>query len=282
GVTQAANTEIVITAAQLAQTSYIAGSGTDHLYVRAFDGSSWSTWQAFTAGPTAPVVTAANLNTASGQTIAAANLFSASDPDGSALTAYSFWDSDTYGRFTLNGVAQVANTEIRVSAAQLANTNYVAGSGTDHLWVRAFDGTNWSNWQALSATGSSPAIVNAGTTLELGSAYSRQVTFFGSTGTLKLDNSGSFAGTVAGMTGQDTIDFADINFATIQTPAFSGTSAGGTLHVTDGIHAANIALLGNYLASTFVASSDGHGGTLIVDPPAATSISALAQPIPAA
>jgi hypothetical protein len=32
----------------------------------------------------------------------------------------------------------------------------------------------------------------------------------------------------------------------------------------------NIALLGNYLASTFVASSDGHGGTSIIDPPATT------------
>jgi hypothetical protein len=36
--------------------------------------------------------------------------------------------------------------------------------------------------------------------------------------------------------------------------------------VTDGTHTANIALLGNYLASTFAASSDGHGGTAIVDP----------------
>jgi hypothetical protein len=33
--------------------------------------------------------------------------------------------------------------------------------------------------------------------------------------------------------------------------------------VTGGTNTANIALLGNYLASTFVASSDGHA---IVDP----------------
>ena len=68
------------------------------------------------------------------------------------------------------------------------------------------------------------------------------------------------------MTGNDSIDFADINFATIQTPTFSGTSSGGTLSVTDGTHTANIALLGNYMASTFVASSDGHGGTSVVNP----------------
>ena len=33
--------------------------------------------------------------------------------------------------------------------------------------------------------------------------------------------------------------------------------------VTDGT---NIALLSNYMASMFVASSDGHGGTSVVDP----------------
>jgi hypothetical protein len=31
----------------------------------------------------------------------------------------------------------------------------------------------------------------------------------------------------------------------------------------DGTHIANIALLGSYMASTFAAASDGHGGTLI-------------------
>lgn len=64
----------------------------------------------------------------------------------------------------------------------------------------------------------------------------------------------------------DTIDFADINFATVHPLTFSGNTAGGTLGVTDGTHSAAIALLGNYLSSTFVASSDGHGGTFVVDP----------------
>jgi hypothetical protein len=38
--------------------------------------------------------------------------------------------------------------------------------------------------------------------------------------------------------------------------------SGGTPTVTDGT---NIALLSNYMASMFVASSDGHGGTSVVD-----------------
>jgi hypothetical protein len=33
-------------------------------------------------------------------------------------------------------------------------------------------------------------------------------------------------------------------------------------HKTDGGHAASIVLLGNYTAGSFVATADGHGGTL--------------------
>jgi myo-inositol-hexaphosphate 3-phosphohydrolase len=69
----------------------------------------------------------------------------------------------------------------------------------------------------------------------------------------------------------------DVSFATLQgQPGYSGNSSGGTLSVTDGSHTVNIALLGNYLASTFVASSDGHGGTSIIDPPAANQNNPLA------
>ncbi|WP_050630779.1 hypothetical protein [Bradyrhizobium viridifuturi] len=118
----------------------------------------------------------------------------------------------------------------------------------------------------FSAAGTPPAKLGSGPTAGLGS-----------TGTLKLDNSASFNGTVAGMTGSDAIDFANISFANVQTPSFSGTSTNGTLTVTDGTVTASIALLGNYMASTFTTSSDGHGGTLVVDPPA-TQVSQLAQP----
>ncbi|MBV9374760.1 MAG: hypothetical protein JO320_06860, partial [Alphaproteobacteria bacterium] len=41
---------------------------------------------------------------------------------------------------------QPANGDIYVSAAQLAQTAYQSGNGTDTLWVRAYDGTQWSAW----------------------------------------------------------------------------------------------------------------------------------------
>ena len=80
------------------------------------------------------------------------------------------------------------------------------------------------------------------------------------------------------MTGHDTIDFADIDPTKVQAPSYSGDISGGTLSVTDGTHSANIALLGNYLASSFVTSSDGHGGTNVVERGTADQTALVAQP----
>ncbi|WP_375787265.1 hypothetical protein ACE10Z_06865 [Bradyrhizobium sp. Pha-3] len=289
GAIQAANTEIDVSAANLSQVSYVFGPGgspSDTLYVRANDGSEWSNWKAFTATATnqAPTVAVANVVTVSGQAFAAANLVTATDADGDAITKYALWDSNTNGRWNVGGTNAQANTEIDITAAQLSQTTYQAGSGTDQLWIRAYDGIAWGAWQSFNVTGESPssATIAAGTTLELPGASNATVAFQGSTGTLKLDNSASFAGTVAGMTTSDRFDFADINFANVHAPSFSGTSTNGTLTVTDGTVTASIALLGNYMNTVFVTSSDGHGGTFVLDGgvtlPAAPPPSPLAQP----
>jgi hypothetical protein len=76
---------------------------------------------------TPPVVTVSNSNiTASpGQIFAADSLFTASDPDGDAITQYDFWDTGGGGgHFLVNGVAQPTNGDIYVTASQLAQTIY--------------------------------------------------------------------------------------------------------------------------------------------------------------
>ena len=45
------------------------------------------------------------------------------------------------------------------------------------------------------------------------------------------------------------------------------SQTGGTLSVGNGSQTAAIALLGNYMASSFVVASDLHGGTLITEAP---------------
>jgi len=87
---------------------------------------------------TPPVVTVSNSNlTASpGQIFAADSLFTASDPDGDAITQYDFWDTGGGGgHFLVNGVAQPTNGDIYVTASQLAQTIYQTiyqtGNGID-------------------------------------------------------------------------------------------------------------------------------------------------------
>jgi hypothetical protein len=63
----------------------------------------------------------------------------------------------------------------------------------------------------------------------------------------------------------DHIDLPDIAFGTTKKSQVSFTGAAsnlsGTLTVTDGVHSANIVLLGQYAASEFAAANDGQVGT---------------------
>jgi len=91
---------------------------------------------------------------------------------------------------------------------------------------------------------------------------------------LVLDASANFSGTIAGFTGGDFLDLKDIAFGSITSMNFveAGNNLSGTLTVTDGSHTANLTLLGNYSLSQFTSASDGHGGTVITDPPASSPV----------
>ena len=119
----------------------------------------------------------------------------------------------------------------------------------------------------------SSVIIPVATTLILSTAFADTVTFAGSTGTLMLDQANTFTGTVHGLTGQDTIDFSNIVFTNNPTAQFVGDTNGGTLTVSDGVHTDTISLAGDYTHSGWTLSSDGHGGTNVVDPPLAPAIS---------
>jgi hypothetical protein len=91
----------------------------------------------------------------------------------------------------------------------------------------------------------------------------------GSTGTLRLDDSSQFGGTVSGLALGNFLDLADIAFGQTTTLGYApnANNTGGTLSVTDGSHTANISLLGSYVAARFTMSDDGGGHVLITDPP---------------
>jgi autotransporter passenger strand-loop-strand repeat protein len=113
--------------------------------------------------------------------------------------------------------------------------------------------------------GSASASVGDGEILEIATPDSGNVTFAGASGKLALDQPATFTGAVAGLRAQNSIDLTQIAFGAATTLGYAANAGGtgGILSVSDGAHAASIALLGDYMASTFVTAADGHGGTLI-------------------
>jgi hypothetical protein len=152
GVVQAANTTFAVTAAQLAQTTFTAGTygSSDDLFVNVYDGAAFSGPQEFhinVPANQAPTVTAPDFSASKGEVVNASDLFTASDANGDSLL-YFFYDNSANpasGHFTVNGVVQAAGTTFAVTAAQLAQTTFTAGlSASDDLFVNVYDGSAFS------------------------------------------------------------------------------------------------------------------------------------------
>ena len=174
-----------------------------------------------------------------------------------------------------SGYYDIQNVSVTAPVGLAPGTYYIGGIANANGSIAETNTAN-NTYDTVKVTitapaqsSSNPITIASGASAEIAGSSAQAVTYSGSTGNLTLDSSASFSGTVAGMAGQDTIDLTDVSFATLlHQPTYTGTSSGGTLTVQDGAHTINIALLGNYLSSTFVATNDGHGGTSVVDPPA--------------
>ncbi|MEO8926065.1 MAG: hypothetical protein ABI306_02780 [Caulobacteraceae bacterium] len=181
---------------------------------------------------------------------------------------------DDAGSLTLGGgKASVVNADLieTTGAGTLTVGSALANGGT----LEADGGTLTVSG---AVTGKGVAAIDGGT-LDPVSSFTQNVTFTGATGILELGQSQTYTGTVFGFskTGGTQLDLTDIGFASSGEATYSGTKTGGVLTVTDGTHTAHIALKGNYLASTYIAASDGHGGVFIHDP---TKGAAVAAPVP--
>ena len=111
--------------------------------------------------------------------------------------------------------------------------------------------------QSSTSAAPTPVTVGNGATVDLTGPSATTINFAGSTGTLQLDQSASFSGTIAGFGGQDQLDLTDIALSANTTLGYSANSnnSGGVLSVSDGVIAAHIALLGGYMVSSFVTGS---------------------------
>src|SRR5207302_1655327 len=106
--------------------------------LRVMDTIGWDTGTSRIDTPPMVTVSNSNITASPGQVFAASSLFTASDPDGDAVTQYDFWDTGGGGgHFLVNGVTQPTNGEIYITASQLAQTFYQSGNGVATLWVLA-------------------------------------------------------------------------------------------------------------------------------------------------
>ena len=176
-----------------------------------------------------------------------------------------------------------ANGEILADLAAGLTINIGSGSFSNEGLIEAFGhsltiGGAVANYGRMSAvkgtltvigaiTGTGFATIDGGALIADGT-FTERVQFQGGKGLLVLAQSQTYTGRISGFSssGGTSLDLRDIAFQSTAEATYSGTAAGGLLTVTDGIHTARIALLGNYTGSTFTASSDGNGGTIIIDP----------------
>ena len=120
-----------------------------------------------------------------------------------------------------------------------------------------------------AVTGAGKVRIGGGTAI-FASSFTENVTFYGPGGTLELAQSQAYGGTIAGFSKTSTtaLDLDDIAYTKGKTTATFAENASGTsgvLTVTDGTRTAKLKLAGDYSTSTFTTSSDGHGGTKVVD-----------------
>ena len=181
----------------------------------------------------------------------------------SSTTVKSGGTLDVEAGFVLSGFAVAKGATVDVLSGGIASGTIVSSGGM----VDVFAGGIASG--ATIKSGGDATI--SGGTLELGSPATASGTIdFAGGGTLKLDGTGAYGFVVSGYAVPDVFDLSAVNFISGTTSAtYSGNTASGTLTVTDGTHSVSIALLGNYLATTFNVGPEGGGGTgtLVTDPP---------------
>ncbi|MDH2344191.1 phage tail tip lysozyme [Bradyrhizobium sp. SSUT77] len=178
------------------------------------------------------------------------------------------------GGTTLGAVVSSGGSQIVLSGGSASGT-IVSSGGTETISAGGIASSTYVSAGGLLYVSSggvaSGATVGAGT-LEVasGGSVGASVGFTVSAGgTLTLDSSQAFTGSISGFGQPEHIDLVDIAYNSSTTLSFAeaASNTSGTLTVSDGVHTAHVTLLGQYVTAQFTSATDGHGGTLIGDPP---------------
>ncbi|QOL49120.1 cadherin domain-containing protein [Massilia litorea] len=179
---------------------------------------------------------------------------------------------------TISGAGQIGNGQMTLANAgtiladgahalvidtgshAVTNTGTLAATGSGGLVINgALDnaGSLWANGGNVTVHGdvggNGSATISGTATLQFGGAANGHTQFAADgDGTLVLDHSAAFTGTVAGFNAGDSLVFGDL-FGDDVRLAYSAnaTGTGGTLILSDGAHTASIALEGQYTSAGF-------------------------------
>jgi hypothetical protein len=214
---------------------------------------------------------------------------------GDVLTANATFDNEAGAVWNLAGSSIFAtgtNVLINAGTIDTAATSSITSGGS--LSVTNSGTVNVQSGSldiAANVTGTGTFTVADGATLGFGGSVGagETVTFLGATGTLKLDHSETspFSGQISNLDASsgthDSIDLADMAFnsqsSSAQYTATAPGSTSGVLTVSDGSGHTETFNLVNYTgAGSFTTQSDGSGGTLVFDPPAAAATTDLTAP----
>jgi hypothetical protein len=159
----AAGTAVDVAASDLANVWVRGGTGggSETMYIRAFDGTSWGAWDSFaiTSLPNnAPAVSINNQALHVNEWSRVDSWLGYSDADGHPATQYQFWDGGSAANsgyfWTPANTHWAAGTAIDVLAADLDDVwvRGGAGTGTETMYARAYDGLDWGAWHAFVLT----------------------------------------------------------------------------------------------------------------------------------
>jgi autotransporter passenger strand-loop-strand repeat protein len=126
--------------------------------------------------------------------------------------------------------------------------------------------------EIVSSGGSALATTIGGGTLDVASGGTASGVVFSSGGILQLDSGSHLSGTISGFHLGEEIDLRGQAFSSSSSTLSwkqmaSGANASRTLTVKEGRTSTTLTLVGSYTVSNFSATSDGHSGTLVTDPP---------------
>ena len=129
-----------------------AAPGTQTLFLRGFDGLNWSAWEAFdleTRLNTAPSATVADQTALPNQWRLLSDVLSFTDADGDPLQRLELWDDEGGNNWWADGGYVDAATGYETSDPGDVWFRGDAAPGTQTLFLRGFDGLNWSAWDAF-------------------------------------------------------------------------------------------------------------------------------------